>query len=212
MIESLYLKRGTVLDEFLQLLWVFDEQVRCRLGNGQSGLVFPREPADWLLICTFGRSTARPAERTRKASVVQFQQPVEFRLAWIESFRPIEIEKRLGTSAQGRTDFIPEGIHSPHVTAHALTSIAHDRVFRIGPVSNDIHGCGVNPFPLPVRDEVRLQTIRQIENDFPAVRPKIQRIPENVLPGIVAGEVETFPIGAINCGMPLHGTVVARNT
>src|SRR5947207_10639858 len=61
LIESLYLKRGTVLDEFLQLLWVFDEQVRCRLGNRQSGLVFPGEPADWLLIRTFGRSTARPA-------------------------------------------------------------------------------------------------------------------------------------------------------
>ena len=33
LIESLYLKRGTLLDEFLQLLWVFYEQVRRSLGN-----------------------------------------------------------------------------------------------------------------------------------------------------------------------------------
>src|SRR5881628_636429 len=50
LIESLYLKRGTLLDEFLQLPRVFDEQVRCSLGNGQSRLVFPREPADGLVI------------------------------------------------------------------------------------------------------------------------------------------------------------------
>src|SRR5881628_1037962 len=81
LIESLYLKRGAVLDEFLQLSRVFDEQIRCSLGNGQSALVFPREAADWLVIRTTGSSTARPAERARKASVVQFQQPVEFRLA-----------------------------------------------------------------------------------------------------------------------------------
>ena len=199
LIESLYLQLSVVLNEFLQLFWVLNEQVRCSLRNTYSPVVFPGKPVEGLVIAAIGRSTTCLSDGAGEANIVQFEPPVELWLAGIESCRSIEVEKRLGTSPQGWADFIAEKIHALHMTAYARTSVAHDCIIRIGPVPNDVHGRGVNAFALPVRDKVRLQTIRQIKNHFPAVRSKIQWISENVLLRIVAGEIEAFPIGAMNC-------------
>ena len=57
-----------------------------------------------------------------------------------------------------------------------------------------------------------MQAVRQVENDFAAIRVKVERVSENVLLRIVARKVEAFPIGAVDCPMPLHGAVVSGNS
>ena len=88
-------------------------------------------------------------------------------------------------------------------------AVVHYRVLQVRAIPDDIDGRVVDSLALFVHNEVPLQAIRQIENDFAAVGMKIEWILEDVLLRTVAGEIEAFPIRAINRGVPFHCAIVA---
>src|SRR5215510_1240301 len=125
--------------------------------------------------------------------------------------RAVQVIRRESLTLNRGSQVIAKRFHSGEMAADARTPVADKRVVGLIAIGYDFQRSGVNAPPLRVGQKIRLQTVRQVENDFTARRVEPQRIGEDVLIAQIASEVVTAPVGADGRDVALQRAVVLRH-
>src|SRR5262245_52356961 len=142
-----------------------------------------------------------------------FGDSAVYHILWrVKRKRAVEVIRRESLALNCRSQVIAKRFHSGEMAADARTPVADKRVVGLIAIGYDFQRSGVNAPPLRVGQKIRLQTVRQVENDFTARRVEPQRIGEDVLIAKIASEVVTAPVGAEGRDVALQRAVVLRHS
>ena len=127
----------------------------------------------------------------------------------IELQRSVLIKRWVRVPLNNSPNRILKIFHPFGVASNAGQSIADSRI-ACSRIRNDFYWCGIETIAARIHQQIRLQAVGKIENNFATVVRERQRMCKNVLCPFTSRKIVTLPIRTVSRIMTFHNPVVIR--